>query len=120
MGEPRLGTEQHPRGEGKNRHDHDGGHEDGRDFVGQTLDRCAAALGLSHEVNNLGKQCVAAHTLRSHDKAAGAINRSSRDRVARSFLHWDGFARDHGLIDTGMPVDDGAIDGNFLAGPDAE
>ncbi len=71
-------------------------------------------------MHDLGEKGVRADALGAHDEAAGAVDGAAGDLGRDIFLDRDGFAADHGLIDGAVAFEDDAIDGNFLAGSDAE
>src|SRR5262249_19583292 len=99
---------------------HDRGHEEARDLVGRALDRRAAPLRGADEVDDAGEQRALPDALGPHHEAALSIHRAAHDLVARRLLDRDRFARDHGFVDRALAADGGAVDGDLLAGPDAE
>ncbi len=68
----------------------------------------------------MSEQGVAADSLGFHDETARAIDGAARHLVADGLLHRERFAGDHGLFHAGVPFDDLAIDGNFIARDDAQ
>lgn len=117
VGEPRLGTPDGPCEEGERRHTDHGGHEVTRDLVGQSLDWGAAALGLSHELDDPRQHGVVPDLLRLDHEAAGLVHRPS-DRRRPDFLgNRHRLARDHRLVDRAVPLDDDAVDRDLLARP---
>ncbi len=80
------------------------------------MDRGAAALGLGHHRDDLAKQGVAPDALGLHHKTAGAIDRAARDLVADGFFHRQRFPGQHGLLHTGVALDEFAIHRHFFPG----
>ncbi len=115
VGQPRLGTDEHPHDEGQRGDGHHGGHEPSGHDVGQALDRSAAALRVAHHADDLGEQRVATHALGAHDEASRPVHRATRDARTGRLLHRDGLAGDHRLVDAAAALEHDSVDGNLLA-----
>ena len=118
--EARLRSEPDPGDEGQHRDAEDGRHKPARHFVGEALDRRAAALRLRDHLDDLREHRVAPDALGAHEKAAGAIHRAAGDFVAGRLLDRHRLAGEHRFIDVRLPLDDPAIDRHFLAGAHAQ
>ena len=115
-----AGAEGHPADEGRECGEQDGGHEPGGDLVGQPLHRGLGALGVLDQADDLGQGAVGADGVGADHEGAGAVRGGSDHLVAGPLVDRDGLAGEHRLVDGGRAVDDGAVDGNVLAGPDAD
>ncbi len=116
----RLRPEQLP-GEGRQRGDHDDDrHEPARYDVGETLDRCPAALRLADHPNDSGQKGVGPDTLGAHHQAARAVDGAAENAFARSLLHRDRLSRHHRLVHRAVTLEDDAVHRNLLAGPDPQ
>ena len=120
MGEAGLGAGEHPGGERERGRRHHRGHEPGRDGVGETLDRGAAALRLGDLLDDAGEERVAADLLRAEDEAARAVQRAAGDALAVRLLDRDGLAGDRRLVDRARTLDHGPVDRDPLARPHAQ
>lgn len=105
-----------PQDESEHRNRQHHGHEDSRDFVGETLNGRAAALRLSDHVHDLPEQSVAAHALGAHDETAGAIDGAASHLVTDCLFHRERFAGDHRSLHVGVTFDDFAIHGHLVTG----
>ena len=98
----------------------DGRHEIACHAVRQFLDRRAAALGFRHHLHNLREQRFGSDLLRPHQKSAGLIDGRADDGVVHALGDRHRFAGNHGFVHVAPAFDDHAVNGNFLAGPDAQ
>src|ERR1017187_8168051 len=62
------------------------GNEPSRNFVGQALNRCAAALRIAHHLHDLRQQRFAAHALGAHQQPSGTIHRGADNLVASALF----------------------------------
>ena len=111
----RLWAEQDPACKREDRRHNHCRHKVGRDAVGKSLQRRAAALGFANEFHNLCQHRFAADALRFHDETAAGVQRSTGDFIASTFFGWHGFASHHGFIDGARAFENGAIHGDALA-----
>ena len=81
----RLRTESEPRDEGDDGNGDDCRNEPRGDAIGEALDRRAAALGLSDQLDDLGEQGFGADALGSHDEGSGAVDGRADDFALGSF-----------------------------------
>ena len=77
-------------------------HEVTRHHVGELLNRRTAALGLGHHLHDLREHRIRADALGFDHQAARAVHRGADDAVAGAFLHRDGLAGDHRLVDAAV------------------
>ena len=90
------------------------------DFIGQALNRCAAALRLRDHLDDLREHGFAADTLRFDDNAAGLIDGAAGHAITAALLdrHW--LAGDHRLIDAGFAFEHSPVHRHFVARTNAE
>ena len=93
-----------------------GRNEPGRDFVGEPLDRRAAALRLADHLDDLRQQRLAATRSARMMNEPVPLTRRADDAVARRLLDRDRFAGDHRFVDGAAAFEDHAVDGNFSPG----
>ena len=96
------------------------GTKDGRDFIGESLNGCAAALRFADHLDDLREQRFAADALGAHEQRAGAVHGRADDASTGLLLNGNRFAGDHRFIDGAGTFDDAAIDGNLFAGTNAK
>ena len=112
----------HGRPEGE-RHDgdaNDRGNEEGGRPIGQALNGGTAALGFTDQADNLGQQRLRPDPLRPHDEGSGAVHGGADDLAAGLLLDGQRLAGEHRFVDGAVPLHHRAVDGNLLAGADAE
>ena len=80
----------------------------------------ARSLGFVHHLYDLGQQCVCAHPLRRHDKAASPVDRASDHLGIDSLLNRDGFAADHRLVHGAAPFGGNPIRRDLFTRPHAK
>ena len=120
MRQARLGTEHRPEREG------DGGdaqhreHEDGRDPVGELLDRRPAALRRGHHGHDPRQERFPTDLLGANDERAGAVDGRAHDLRARRLFDRQRLARDHRLVDRASAVENQAVHRNLLTRPDPQ
>src|SRR5882672_2403103 len=115
-----MRAEKTPRDERDDCGGDDGGNEDGGDFVGETLHGSAATLRFTDQLNDLREGGFAADTFGAHDEAAAGVERAAGEFVAERFFYRHRFAGEHGLVDGAGAIEKFAVDGDTLAGADAE
>ena len=120
VGETRLGTHQGPHDEADRGDCDDTGHEVRGDAVREPLDGRSASLGLAHHADDLGEKGVGAHAVGPNHQRAGSIESRPGDTIAGGLLQRDRLPAHHGFVDGAATLDDDAIDGNLLAGADAQ
>ena len=120
VGEARLGSPDRPCGECQHGDGDHGRHEPGRDLIGESLDRRAAALGLGDERHDLRQHGVAADALGTDDQRAALIERAADDAVRHGLGDGHRLAGHHRFIDGAAALDDGSIDRDLLARPYAQ
>ena len=118
--DPWLRPERQPHEERARGDDEDDRDEDLGDPIGQSLDGRLAALGPTHEVHDPGERGVASDPRRPHHERAGRVEGRSDDLGARGHLDRHGLAGQHAGVDRGATLDDDAVDGHPLPGPDAQ
>ena len=96
-----------------------GGNKNGRDPVGNLLDRRSAPLGIRNAMNNLCQQSVAPDPTGHHQKSARLIQCPTDQRIARDFIDRDRFAGEHRFIDRTSSLGHFAVDRNFFTRADA-
>ena len=116
----RMWPENRPDDESDNSGQNNHRNKQARHSVGELLDRCTRALGFGDHAHNLRQHRIRSNAGRRHDKRTRAIHGAAGDRIACCFLHWNGFARDHGLVDIRPALSNLAIDRDFLAGANAQ
>ncbi len=115
-----LGPGEVPDHECNDRDAPDRGDEIARHHVGELLDRGARALRLGHHADDLRKQGVRAHLLRTHHEGAGAVDRGADQPVAPGLFNRDRFARDHGFVHAALTLDHRAVHRYLLSGTHAQ
>ena len=88
----------------------------GREAVDRGLERRALRLGLFDQVDHLGDGVVGDARRGAHRQGAALDDRAREHVVARPLAGRHGLAGDRRLVDSGLPVDDGAVDRQPLAG----
>ncbi len=88
--------------------------------VRKPLDGRAGALGFRNHFHNPGKHGVRADLRGYKEERAGFVDGCADDCVACFFVDGDGFAGDHGLINTGKSLLDGSVHRDFFARPHAD
>ena len=116
----RFRPERHPREERPGSDDEDDRDEHLGDAIGKPLDGSFAALGPTHEVHDPGERGVAPDPGRPHHERAGRVEGRTDDLGAGGHLDRHGFAGQHAGVDGGPALDDHAVDGYSLPGPDAQ
>ena len=114
------GAENCPDDERDHRRGYHDGHEPTRHGIGDFLDRRPAALGFRDHVDDLRKQRIAADFFRAHHETSVLVQGRADHGVAFLFRDRHGLAGDHGFVEVAAAFGDRAIDGDFLAGTDAE
>ena len=94
--------------------------EHGGDTVGEALHLGAAALGLVDQTHDLCERRVGADPGRLDHERTVLVDRRADHLAPRTDLDGNGLARHHRRIDRRVPVDDDAVRGHLLAGPDDE
>ena len=120
MRQSRLRPPQRPRGKRHHSNGDDRRNEVGSHLICKPLDGRAAALRLTHRAHDLREQGVATDAGCADDERSGTVHRSARDLAAGMFLDGDRLAREHGLIDGALALDDLAIHRQLFAGPHAQ
>jgi len=120
VGEARLGADEEPKRKREEGDHRDGGDEPAGDAVGEALDGRAGALGVGDELDDAGEQGVGADFFGAEGEAAGGVDGAGGDGIAGGFFGGDGFAGEHGFVDGGAAVEDGAVDGDLRTGADAK
>src|SRR5215831_17062029 len=115
MRKTRFGSNRYPDHKGEYRGDNHRGNEIRRNDIRKVLDWSAAALRLRNHRDDLRKQRVSADAFRTHDKAAGSIDRSTDYLSAGRFLDRNGLSGNHRLVDRGVPLEDDSINRNLFA-----
>ncbi len=116
----RLRSGQRPHREGDRGCAHHDGHKVAGHYVGELLNRRAAALRLGNHAHDLRQQRLRADPLRSHDQRAGAVHGSAGEPRARLLFDRNRLARDHGFVHRTGAFEHHAIHRNLLAGTDAK
>ena len=93
---------------------HDGGIEPRR-AVGELHVAGARLHGVVEQPADLRQQRAFGRRRHPHPQRARQIERAGVDGRARPRLHGQGFAGDQALVDLGLPLDHGAVDGGALA-----
>ena len=114
----RVRPQKQPQNGGGNRHGAHRRHEPRRHPVGQPLHRGRRTLGGFHQADDLRQGSIGAHPAGAHRKAAGAVNRAGRQRIAGAFVHWQAFAGEGGFVHGSGAGDEVAVHGDLLAGAD--
>ena len=108
----------HPDDSGHERDAHDHGHEHAADLVGEAGDGRFGGAGVVHEADDLRERGIVAHARGAEAESAVFVDGGGDDRVANMLFHGDALAGDGGLIDVAKALDDLAVHGDALAGPD--
>ena len=66
------------------------------------------------------KQRIAANSLGTHDKRAGAVHRAAGDMIVGLLFHGNRLAGNHRFIDAACAFQHHAVNGIFLAGPHSQ
>ena len=98
-------------------HDRD---EDGRDAVGEPLDRRLARLRLGDETPDLGERRLGADLAHAYDQAPVRVDRRAGDLGARPDLDRHRFAGQQRLVDCRSAILDDAVRRHLLARTDDE
>ena len=98
----------------------DRGHEDRGDLVGQPLHGDLGALRVLDEADDLGQRGVVADGGGPDLDGAGGVEGGADDGVAGGLVDREALAGEHALVDRGGAADDDAVDGDLLAGTDAD
>ena len=115
VGEAGFGSDPHPGDESHERCQQDRGHKVTGDFIGESLDRRAAALRFRNHLHDLRQHGFVADSLRFHDEAAGVVESAADYFLAGTFFDGQRFPRDHRFVDRRPTVEDLAVDRNFFA-----
>src|SRR5229473_2902170 len=107
-----------PGNERKNREDHDGRHEVGRDRIDDALDRSFRPLRILDHADDGCERGVLADPGGLEPEAAGLVQRTANDFVSDLLFDRHGFAGDHRFIDCASPDSYLAVYCDLLAGPD--
>ena len=110
------GGQVEPHHKGENGNNHHRGHKNGADLIGQPLNGGAAALGVLHQLYNLGEHGVGPHFGYPEAERARFVEGRAEYRVAGFLLHGQALAGEHGLVHGRMAGFDEAVGGHFLAG----
>ena len=108
----------HPDDGGHKRDAHDHGHEHAADLVGKAGDGRFGGAGVVHEADDLRERGIVAHARGAEAEGTVFVDGGGDDRVANMLFHGDALAGDGGLIDVAKALDDLAVHGDALAGPD--
>ena len=100
------------------RRDQDGGQEPPGVAVGRPLDRRAVLLGLGQEPDDPAEGGLGPDLVGPDDQAAEAVDRAREGRVALALVDGHRLAGQGRLVDGRPPLDDRAVGGDPLAGPD--
>ena len=95
-------------------------HDPSGPAVGDPDDFGFARVGGLHQPDHALDRAVLPHLGGAHLKCPELIDRSAGDLVPHGFVHRQGFAGHHGLIDRGLAGDDHAIHRYALPGQDTE
>ena len=88
---------------------HDHRHEHAGHLVGGLGDGGLPALGVLHEPDDPGEGGVVAHAGHLDVQHAVFVDAAADDLAARSLLHRQTLAGEHGLVDAALPLGDGAV-----------
>ncbi len=99
---------------------HHGGHEPGRDAVGEMLNRCTRAACLGDHRHNLRQERISANLVGAQQQRAVLIHRAGGNPHARFLGDWHGFAREHGFVNLRLAFGHCAIDRNAATRFDAQ
>ena len=105
--------------------DHEGGdgqgdhhrHEPAHHLIGQALHLGAGALGLAHQLHDLGQHRVGPHPADSEGETAAAVHRGADHGIAGSLGHGRGFTGEHRLLHPGTAFAHLPIHRDLFAGP---
>jgi hypothetical protein len=106
---PRLWPDEAPNEERDSGDENDDRDEVARDDVGELLDRRPASLRLGYHGHDTREQRLSAYLLSAHHQGASAVHRRAHDLVAQLFLHRDGLASHHRLINRARTLKHHAI-----------
>ncbi len=120
IGETRLRADGQPDYEGDGSDRQHCGHEPGGDAIGKALDGSAAALGVTHHLDDLRQHGFTAHALGTHQKPAGSVDGGADDLIAGALFDRHRLARDHRFVHGTQAVEDGSVGGNFFSRTDAQ
>ena len=112
----RIAGRKQPRKECRQRDDQNDRHEHGADPIGQPLDRRLGRLRALHQPHDARQHGFSADGGGFYDQAAVRIDRARGHLPARPGINGKAFAGQHGGVDRGVPLDDGAVHRNTLAG----
>ena len=97
-----------------------GRHEHPGDPVGEALRVGLAGLRVLHEAHDLRQRRVGPDRGGAHGQHAGGVERRAGDGAAGDLLDGHRLAGEHRLVDRGRAVGHRAVDGDLLAGADAQ
>ena len=119
QGQGRRMADREPERVSQDRNHQHGGDEEGRNAVGQLLDRGARALRLPDQGGDAGQSRLRPDAGDLEDKGAARVHGRADDYAADGFLHRQALAGNHTLVNGRRALDDAPIYGNALTGPDA-
>ena len=93
-------------------------HEHGTDLIRQTADRCLAAGGLLHQLNDLGQSGIRAYPVRRQLQIAAGEDGGGHRLAAHSLLHRHTLAGKGGLVHGAAARRHGAVHGDTPPLPD--
>ncbi len=108
-------TGEQPDGQGAQRDQDHGRHEDGRDLVREPLHRGLGALRLGDQPPDLGQRGLAPDMGRFHDQPARRVHRRPEHRVPDGHVDRDRLSGEHRDVDRGRTVHDPAVRRDLLA-----
>ena len=117
-GRSRVAGHDEPAGERGERKPEDDRHEHGRDTVDEPLDGRLPGLRFRDQSGDLRERRLLADLRRADDETSVGVDGRTGD--VRPWPHVDrhGLARQHRLVDGRVALDDHAVGGNLLSGPD--
>src|SRR6266849_2412032 len=115
-----MAAEQEPADERRERDRDDDGDEDGRDAVGEPLDRRLARLRLGDEAGDLRQGRLGSDLGGADEQAPRCVGRRAGDLAAGANIDGHGLARQHRLVDRRQALLDNPVGGDLLAGANDE
>ncbi len=117
MGQRRFRTKIEPGHKAEDGHHDDDRHKVARHHISHALDGRFRALGVLHQLDDLGQGGILTHFGRPEAERARLVDRRPDDLVSRLFGHWQTLSSDHTLVHRAATLSDHAIHRHLFAGP---